>query len=308
MKNIYKIFITIVLLFSFSFVFANEKERNENNNYGINKRIAITEDRLNRILNTKYVDSNEKIYDYSNILTEDERIEIKKYIDAFIEKTNMDLVILTDNLPYSNDSENADYAVDFYDYNDFGLNSKTYDGVILFRNTYEQDPYYAIYTTGNAQLYFSNERVENTLDNIYNYFVSRNYKEGIKIFIDEFIEYYNAGLEDSYKDAYLDDNGNVVVPKVYKPPFLIAIIIALITSGITISIMISKNKMVYKAKEANNYLNKETVKYNKNDSKLVSSNTVSHYNPPSNSGGSSGGGHSFSGSSGIGHGGGGRHG
>ena len=51
----------------------------------------------------------------------------------------------------------------------------------------------------------------------------------------------------------------------------------------------------------------DTIKYNRQDSRLVSTHTTSHYDPPSNS--SSGGGHSFSGSSGLGHGGGGgRHG
>ena len=50
----------------------------------------------------------------------------------------MEIIILIDDLPYTSDSENEDYASDFYDYNDFGLDlDKNYSGVLLFRNTYE---------------------------------------------------------------------------------------------------------------------------------------------------------------------------
>ena len=312
MKKTFKIIFTIILLFSINNIYASTKllERNESNHYGINKDIDINDEMLEYIKNTKYVNANEKIYDFSDILTDEEEKELYNKVQQFIEKTNMDLVILTDNVPYEDDSENDYYAVDFYDFNDFGRNTDTYDGVIFFRNTYPEDRYYGIYMTGNAKLYFTNDRNDITLDNIYDYISSDQYLEGINLFIDEFLKYYEEGIPSDYSNSYIDDNGNLVYVKKYYPPIVLAGIISLIVSIITISIMIKKNKMVYTAKEANEYLDNESIKYIRKDSHLESTHTTRHYNPPSDSGSSSGGGssHSFSGSSGIGHSGGGRHG
>ena len=311
MKKIFKIILTVILLISFNNIYASTKvlERNENNNYGINKKIEITESRLEHIKKTKYVNANEKIYDFSNILTDDEEKELYSKIQEFIEKTNMDMVILTDNVPYNYDEKNEEYAVDFYDYNDFGINSEKYDGVIFFRNTYPSDRNYGIYMTGNAQLYFTDYRNDNTLDKIYYYISGDSYLTGITMFINDFISYYEAGIPEEYNNSYVDDNGNLIYVKKYYPPFIFAGILSLIVTIITIVVMVSRNKMVYKAREANEYLDKNSIKYNRKDSHLVSSNTTRHYNPPSSSSSSGGGSsHSFSGSSGIGHSGGGRHG
>ena len=129
------------------------------------------------------------------------------------------------------------------------------------------------------------------------------------MFINDFISYYEAGIPEEYNNSYVDDNGNLIYVKKYYPPFIFAGILSLIVTIITIAIMVSRNKMVYKAREANEYLDKNSIKYNRKDSHLVSSNTTRHYNPPSSSSSSGGGSsHSFSGSSGIGHSGGGRHG
>lgn len=314
MKKILKIIVTVICIITYINVFGSTTllERNESNNWGVNKKIDITSERLQIIKETKYVNANEKIYDFSDIFTDEEEAIIKEYVDKFIAKTGMDMVILSDSVPYSYDSKNADYAVDFYDYNNFGIDYESYSGVILFRNTYESDPYYGIYHTGYAQQYFPEERSEATLDRIYNYFISHNYVEGIRIFIDDYIRYYEKGILKDYSDSYLDANGFLIVPDTFKPPYLVIGIISGIISSITIAILVSKNKMVYKAKDANRYLDLDSVKYSKKESHLISTNTISHYNPPHESSGSHYGGggssHSFGGSSGIGHSGGGRHG
>ncbi len=313
MRKVYRVLFTIIIFIISINVFAstNLLERNEENNWGINKSIEITPARLNIIKQTKYVDASEKIYDFSDVLTDDEEAEIKEYVDKFISVTKMDLVILFDSVPYTYDERNAEYAVDFYDYNNFGIDYDSYSGVILFRNTYDMDPYYGIYNTGIAQQYFPEERYDATLDKIYNYFVNRNYVRGIKLFIDDFINYYELGIPDDYKDSYLDENGFLIVPNRFNPPIAVAAIISLAVTGITMGVLVSKNKMVKKLNNANDYIDANSMKYEHKESHLVSSNTVRHYHPPheSSGGGSFGGSsHSFGGSSGIGHSGGGRHG
>ena len=46
--------------------------RNELENYGVKKNITITDSIKNNILNTKAVDSEDKIYDFSDVLTDEE--------------------------------------------------------------------------------------------------------------------------------------------------------------------------------------------------------------------------------------------
>lgn len=309
-----KIFICLLLIISLipGVIFASsvsadsKKVRDESNNYGVSKKWDMSsQTRINHAMNTPYVDASQKIYDYSNVLSEDEEKTLKKEIDNFIEKTKFDLVFVSVDLPYSLDSVNEDYAADFYDYNDFGLNDKYYSGVLLLRNTYENDPYYNIYTFGSAQLYFSYDRLENILDEIYPKFKNGvDYKGGIETFIHKLKVYYDKGIPDEMKYSKLDEYGNVY--ETYRPPYFIAFLVSIISSIIIIVVMINKNKMVRKATTAFNYLDKDSIKYNKKSDTYLRSHTTS-YKTSSSSGGS-GGGHS-SGSSGGGHSsGGGRHG
>ncbi len=310
MKKLVKIIIlTILLILPFSLkAEVTLKERNEANNYGVNKKWSITDSNIDNVKNTKYVDASEKIYDYSNVLTEEEKVELKSLIDDYITKTKMDMVILIDSLPYVLDSENEDYAVDFYDYNDFGIDFENYSGVILFRNTYETDPYFNVYMFGNAQLYYSYERSENMLDAIYPDLKNKNYMDGFSSFVDIYKNYYEQGIPSEYKNYYIDDMG--YLKKKYNVPWLIALIASTFVTIITLTIMVNKNKMVKKDTRATGYLNNSSISYTKRTKNLISSHTTHYRRTESSSGGGGGGGFSSSsGSSGGGHSsGGGRHG
>lgn len=308
MKKLVKIIVlTILLILPFSLkAEVTLKERNESNNYGVNKKWTIDESNINNVKNTKYVNAEDKIYDFSEVLTEEERENLKKLINDYIEKTNMDMVILIDSVPYVVDSVNEDYAVDFYDYNDFGLDFENYSGVILFRNTYSSNPYFNVYTFGNAQLYYSYQRCENMLDNIYYDLKEHNYFNGFSTFIEDFDYYYDEGIPSELKDYYIDDMG--YLKKKYRAPWLVAIIVSSLTTIIVLSIMYNKNRMVKKDSRASEYLNRESIKFTKRNKSLMSSHTT-HYTRSSSSSGGGGGFSSSGGSSGGGHGGGGgRHG
>ena len=291
------------------------KNREELENLGVNKKWQITDTNKSNVVKTKYVNAEEKIYDFSDVLTEEEYEKLKSEAQDFKNHTNMEIIILTDNVPYSEDSVNENYAVDFYDYNDFGLDLNKYSGVLFFRNTYESDPYYDIYTFGDAQLYFSYQRLDSTLDNIYDNIHNKNYYEGFSRYISEMKNYYDNGIPSEMKGYTVDDNGYLQAPPVeppkYHPPILIALIIASIVSGITIAIMIKKNKMVAKATKAEEYIDSKSINITNKEDTFISSHTT-HYTTSSSSGGSGGGGGGFSsssGSSGGGHSsGGGRHG
>lgn len=280
--------------------------RKDRENYGVAKKWVIDSKNKNNVLNTPYVDANEKIYDFANILTDEEEKLLYDKINKFINISHMDMVFLTIDKPYYNDKFNEDYAADFYDYNDFGIDYKNYDGVLILRNSYSKDPYYNIYTFGRAQLYFTYERCEQLLDNIYSNFSSHNYYDGYEKVISNLTDFYYQGVPNAYKHYYIDDMGYMV--KGYKIPFFLAFLISMIVTIVIMSILISKNRMIRQSKRADVYLDSKSIGFSKRCDQFIGSKTISHVITSSTSSGS-GGSFSSSGSSGGGHsGGGGRHG
>ena len=268
--------------------------REELKNYGVNKKWNINTNNKDNILKTYAVDSNKKVYDFSNILTDEEEQKLTDRMNSFTEKYKIDIVILTDNYQYTEDSQNTTFATDFYDYNDFGINYEKYDGVMLFRNTYEQNPYFDAYSFGNAQLYFYDTRLSNTLDYIYDDIHSEAYYSGFNKFIDKMEEYYNEG---KLTDYYVDESGFLQKQKTasyYLKMIGLSMLIALVITGIIIYILIKKNKMVLKATKATVYMNKEKSKITNVQDNFITSNTTSYV---ISSDTSSGGGHSSSGGS-----------
>ncbi len=303
MKGLIKLLIIVTIFFiSVDMYSANviTKNRTEDINYGVNKKWEINNSNLSNVLKTPFVDASEKVYDFSDILTDIEEKKLKVKIDNFIRLTNMDMVIVTENIPYIIDLVNEEYAADFYDYNDFGIDFTNYSGVFFLRNTYESDKYYNIYTFGDAQLYFSFERLEETLDNVYYDINNDYYLNGFTTFINDMTDYYKSGIPDDMKNYYIDDMG--YIEEKYNPPIFLAFIISLIITIIIMSILIKKNKMIKKEKEAKAYLEKETINYSEKKDVFITSKTTSYVisSSSSNSGGSSsrgssGGGHSSGG-------------
>ncbi len=287
-------------------VFALE-ERVESNRYGVNKKWELTDERIEAAKKVPLVDANDKVYDYADILTEEEEEEFCKYFQELTEKIKMEVVFVSINMPYSRDKDNENFAADFYDYNDFGLNYKGYSGILLLRNAYEVDPYFDIYTFGDAQLLYDYNRLQVILDAIYSSFKSKNYVGGLNIYRRYIRNYFEQGLSKEALDYYVDDMG--YLHKRYKAPLFFALIFS---TGVTFAIIwvfISKNKMIKKATEANDYLNRQTVQLTEKEDKFITTHTTSYVVSSSSSGGGGGGFSSSSGSSGGGHSsGGGRHG
>ena len=272
-------------------------DRNDSNNWGVNKHWDINSNNLRNVQSTPLVDSSKKIYDFADILTAEEEKEIYAKIEQFIEKTNMDMVIVSVDMPYSVDSKNEDFAADFYDYNDFGIDFKGYSGILLLRNNYSRDKYYDIYTFGDAQLYFDQTRYDNILDGIYDDFVSMQYTKGINKFISKCSSFYDSGYAYKFRYAYIDEDG--YIKYTYHVPMFTCFLGAGLITLITMIILVKKNKMIRKATTASQYLDKNSINYTQHVDQFVNSHTT-HYTVSSSSGGgshggSSGGGHSSGG-------------
>ena len=287
----------------------NTYSRNSVKNYGVNKHWTIDKSNINYVLETPLVDANELIYDFSDILTEQQEQEYYELFKKFKEKYNIDIVFLSYNLPYHIDSRNEEFATDFYDFNDFGIDFKSYSGVLLFRNTYEQDPYYDMYSFGEAQLYYNSDRMSDILDELYNSIHYGHYSDALTDWLKLLEKYHDQG---KIKGYYVDENSYLrKEPDPFNPQILPITIIDIIITAIFIGIKVKKNKMVYKATNADLYLNNSSFKLLDKKDTLVSTHTTSWTESDSSSSGGSGGGGSFSsgGHSGGGHSsGGGRHG
>lgn len=309
MKKLVKLLVFILSCLMFVSICKAEVEtfdRNEINNYGVNKKWKITNENKNNVLRTPLVDAKDKVYDFANVLDNKSEKEMYNLIEEFTEVTGMDMVFLTINMRYSFDEANENYAADFYDYNDFGIDIEHYSGVLLLRNTYEADPYFNIYTFGEAKLYFTYERLENVLDDIYDYLHASNYGLGFETFVKDMTNYYKKGKPNEHRFSKINDEGDVVQGYVFHPIIMLAI--AGIFTAVYIGVLVGKNKMIRKAYSANDYLNKDSIIYTVKTDMFIGTHTTSHV-ISSSSGGSSSGGHSSHGSSGGGHSsGGGRHG
>lgn len=290
-----------------------EEIRKQSDNYGVNKPAIINTNSINHILTIPLVDSSEKVYDFSDVLTDEEESKLKEKAIEFLNETGIELIIVTINETYS-DQRIEDFADDFFDFNDFGITdkSKSYDGILAIRNTNNYNRYYYISTSGIGQMYFTNSRVDNILDDMYDNMHYDNYYEGFLDFIESSKYNYKKGIPSKYKDCYVDEmgdlhdkNGKLVSWEkgVYVMPIIPALIIAFIVSLIVMLIMISKNKMVKKAVNAKDYLDENSINYTKRQDTFVSTHTSS-YRISSSSGGGGGSHHS---SGGFSHGGGGRH-
>lgn len=278
-------------------------DRNELENYGVNKDIKITNSNLDDILDTKAVDADLKVYDFAEIIDEDDEEKLRKLALEFYDKTGFDLVIVTDSFYNYDDEDNYAYAQDFYDYNDFGIDDEYYSGVLILRNAYPSYPFYSIRLFGEAQLYFAGERTEDMLDRTASYIANKNYTTAFTKVIEDLNDYYEDGISSEFKGYKIDENGKLIAP--YRFPLLIALLVPGLFTFFYISHYVNKNKMVFKARLANDYLDNDSVTYRVRDNRFLHTTTrvIPKSTGHSGGGGSHGG---FSSSSGRSSSGGGR--
>lgn len=298
MKKYLKIILIgiIALTFSLDNVFAstNTKERTESD-YLVPDNIKITNYNKDKILKTPAVDANEKVYDFADLFTETEEEDLYNKINEYISSYKMDLAVVTIN--ENNKYRAQDYADDFYDYNNFGIN-KSRDGVLFLIDMDTRKIHMT--TTGQAIKMYDDKRIDDALELVYQHMTDEEYYTGTIKFINKIKEDANSGVPSSNKNMVIDENGNVHMIK--KVNYVLLLIISLIVSIIIIVILITKNKLVRKATTAEEYLNKDSVKINGQDV-FLHTHTTKHKIDHSSSGGT-GGSSTHSGSSGMSHGGG----
>ena len=275
----YKLTLILSLIFIIAFctnIFAstNTYPRTEED-LGVDKNFPLTPTLIDAALSTPKVDASEKVYDFANLFTDEEELQLYNNINKYIKRFNMDMVIVT--IDYNDKLNARDYADDFYDYNNFGIGTD-YDGILFLIDMDNREMW--ISTTGKAIQKYNDERIDEILDDTYNYISDDKYYKCANAFIDS------------------ASSLNLPIPAI--------LIFSVIVTLIFISVASSKHKTIAKATQAKQYLLKDSFNLTKNEDRFLHTNTSKVYDPPSSSSGGSSGSSTHSSSSGSSHGGGGR--
>lgn len=291
MKKIFVLLISLFLLVLPVYASTNTYSRTTTD-LKVPKKIKYKSSMEHNVLLTPSVNANEKIYDFAELLTEEEEKQLYDKIKEFIANTNLDLAIVTINTNVKDSTQ--EYADDFYDYNDFSI-----DGLAFVIDM--QNRIFYISTAGKAMLYYDDYRIEYILSALDQEMYNHEYFNACNTLISQLTEYYNNGFSDN-ADKYV-----VIGTQIYrKTPYLLLSIIAVVSATIGTLILALRNKKIKLAANSNDYFDNKSFEITKDTKEFISSNTSRVYIPPADSGGggSSGGGF-HSGSSGASHGGGG---
>lgn len=291
MKKLFVLFISFFLLVLPVYASTNTYSRTTTD-LKVPKKIKYKSSMEHNVLLTPSVNANEKIYDFAELLTEEEEKQLYDKVKEFLANTNLDLAIVTINSNVKDSTQ--EYADDFYDYNDFSI-----DGLAFVIDM--QNRIFYISTAGKAMLYYDDYRIEYILSALDQEMYNHEYFNACNTLISQLTEYYDSGFSDN-ADKYV-----IVGTQIYrKTPYLLLSIIAVVSATIGTLILALRNKKVKLAINSNDYFDNKAFEITKDTKELISSNTSRVYIPPTDSGGggSSGGGF-HSGSSGASHGGGG---
>ena len=250
----------------------------------------------------------ERVYDYADMLTDEEEQSLREYIAECEEKIQADIVIVTISESVEYDLQNPDFpeafhakevgstdwstamrdlADNFYDYNNYGYNKVHGNGALLLDNSYEGQKGSWLSTCGNVYDYFGDYEIDQALYAVDDYIDESPYKA-----YKNCISYVTRTMEESQED----------MPMTFAPWILVGLVVALIYAAV--------NLHQNKAKDTtatNQYVDGKKPKINDTRDQYLRKNVVTRrIETSSSSGGSShhsGGRHRSS--SGVSHGGGG---
>ena len=214
MKKYVYLFVFALLLYLISIIPVSAKEIRTcvrtDNDLHVRERFNLGTNR-NDIMTTPCVDEVQKVYDFADLLTDDEEDKLYQKAMSFINQTGYDLAIVTTN--DNNKRDEVAYADDFYDYNAFGKNP-TRDGVLLLIDMTNRKVY--ISTTGNAIVMY-NSRIDSIIDAGYSYLTNQDYYNTFDKMIDKQEYYYDLGPDEhDSKTIVIDEYGNASYIK-YMP-------------------------------------------------------------------------------------------
>lgn len=143
--------------------------------------------------------TDERVFDYGDVLTDKEEDKLRKLIAKREKQTGCDIVLITLNEslkeyareiePYVDYDEFVRvYAEEFYENHNFGYDKPNGDGVLLIDNWYREDDggiYTWFCTTGKVKDAYGYVEIDHILDNVYRY-VEKDPYRAYKTYINDF--------------------------------------------------------------------------------------------------------------------------
>ncbi|MCI8460544.1 MAG: TPM domain-containing protein [Bacilli bacterium] len=202
--------IKIIVCFLVSFFFFNLNCNASVNSYTrtddnllVPKDVVVDSNNIDAIRRTPAVSSSEKIYDYADLLTEDEEKKIYSKLYEYTKDSNIDVAVITTNDLFG--FSIVEYANNFYDYNDF-MN----DGIVFVMYMSGSEP--EIYM-GNSGDYsgkvfeiYTDVRINQTLEYVYKDIAGGSYYKAVDDYIKILDGFYRMN-DGNYK---VDKEGRVV--------------------------------------------------------------------------------------------------
>ncbi|MBR3524110.1 MAG: TPM domain-containing protein [Bacilli bacterium] len=228
---------------------------------------AIT---LSVCLNVNAFDRDYNVQDFSDTLSEKQLEKLRDRAEEFYDEYGLEMMIYIFKEGYEYDQ--LKYKCNSYWDNKY---PNSYGACFAIDVTDAEENSYVVDVAMSRKYYTDSER-EKVFDNI------RNTKsDGTYAMCEQFID---------SAEEYSDEEKN-------KTPFFMLIILPFVISGITIAVLISKNKMVRKATTAAAYLNKDAINFTRKEDRFVTTH-VTRVPINTGSGGSHGGGSHGAGHSG----------
>lgn len=150
----------------------------------------------------------ERVYDYADVLTEEEEEKLRQHIAAAQARLGIDIVLVTinfsvegqeameqHNLRYRDWERNMqDIADDFWDENRFGYNKGFEgDGVLLLHNWYSGQNGEHLSTSGSVERAFSSRDIDRVLDAVDAWYDTNPYK-AYKAYVDKVEDLMSGSL------------------------------------------------------------------------------------------------------------------
>ncbi len=139
----------------------------------------------------------QRVFDDYDLLSDDEEARLEEAIAYMRGATGMDYVILTTDAN-TNGLTTADFADDFYDTNGFGSS-----GILYIIDMAQRNYYFS--TAGEMIPYFTDFRVEETLDGAYGHVANGEYYAAFAVMLQYTENYINQGVP---QDAWYGDEGS----------------------------------------------------------------------------------------------------
>lgn len=214
--------------------------------------VIVDSNNHDEILSTPSVSASEKIYDYAEILSEEEEKKLYNKVIDFNKNSNFDAVIVTTNDLGVKNLEK--YTYNFYDYNDFGKEGVIF--VIDVTNSSKPSIFIGICGSNNSEVFeiYNNKIVNQSLKYLYDNSISKgNYYEACFNFVKIVNGLY---IQKKTNNLRIDQDGKFV--KVV--PIFEVTVIALAVTFIIMMVMVTKvkSKSIYRT-NIDDKVNKSTL-------------------------------------------------